>query len=173
MQGIFGGGSVFIMAVLIIISTFGCNNGLILSGSRLFQAMANERLFFSAASKLNRYQVPGTALWLQAVWASILCLSGSYGALLDYCTFSSLVFYIITIVALFVLRKREPNADRPYRAFGFPIVPALYILIASAICIDLLIFRPKAAGLGLLIMMAGWPLFYIFDRIKNGEQLSQ
>jgi APA family basic amino acid/polyamine antiporter len=173
LQGIFGGVSVAIMAALIIISTFGCNNGLILSGSRLFQAMAREKLFFGAAEKINRYNVPAYALWLQAVWSSVLCLSGSYGALLDYCTFSSLVFYIITIVALFVLRQREPDAPRPYKAFGYPVIPALYILVAGAICVDLLIFKPAAAGLGLLIMMVGWPLFYFFDRNMNGAKLPE
>lgn len=171
LQGVFGGSSVVIMALLIIVSTFGCNNGLILSGSRLFQAMAKERLFFRSAEKINRHGVPAYALWLQASWASVLCLSGSYGTLLDYCTFSSLVFYMITIAALFILRKREPLAPRPYRALGYPVVPALYILVAGAICVDLLIFKPAAAGLGLLIMMAGWPVFYFFDRKTADENL--
>lgn len=168
---VLGNVTVPLMAVLIMISTFGCNNGLILSGARLFQAMAAEKLFFSGTAQLNKHQVPGRALWLQAGWASVLCLSGSYGALLDYCTFASLIFYIITIAALFVLRKREPHATRPYKAFGYPLVPLLYILIATAICIDLLIFRPEAAGIGLLIMCAGWPLFYFFDSRRN-ERIS-
>ncbi len=173
LEGIFGGASVVLMALLIIVSTFGCNNGLILSGSRLFYAMAAEKLFFKSAATLNRHGVPGKALWLQAVWASVLCLSGSYSALLDYCTFSSLVFYIVTIGALFLLRKREPLAERPYKAFGYPLVPLLYILVATGICIDLLIFKPQAAGIGLLIMMLGWPLYYFFEQKKNGERLSE
>lgn len=173
LRGVFGGSSVLIMAVLIVVSTFGCNNGLILSGSRLFQAMSNEKLFFRSAANINRHGVPGHALWLQASWASVLCLSGSYGALLDYCTFSSLVFYIITIAALFILRRREPDTPRPYRAFGYPVVPAVYILVAGAICVDLLIFKPAAAGLGLLIMLAGWPVYYFFDRNAKNENVSQ
>jgi APA family basic amino acid/polyamine antiporter len=173
LAGVFGNTSVVLMAVLITVSTFGCNNGLILSGSRLFQAMANEGLFFRSTAAINRHGVPARALWLQASWASVLCLSGSYGALLDYCTFSSLVFYIITIGALFVLRKREPETPRPYKAFGYPVIPALYILIAGAICVDLLIFKPDAAGIGLLIMMAGWPIYYFFEKRKNGEGVPQ
>ncbi|MBA2613195.1 MAG: amino acid permease [Bacteroidetes bacterium] len=173
MFAVFGDVSAYIMALLIIISTFGCNNGLILSGSRLFQSMAKEGLFFKSATYINKNHVPSKALWFQAVWASILCLSGSYGSLLDYCTFSSLVFYIVTISALFYLRKKEPNTPRPYKAIGYPILPALYILLASAICIDLLIFKTVNTGLGVLIMLLGIPIFYIFKMHKNGGQLSE
>lgn len=158
-----------IMALLIIISTFGCNNGLILSGARLFQAMANEGLFFRSAAYVNNYAVPSKALWLQAFWASVLCLSGSYGSLLDYCTFASLVFYIVTISALFYLRKTEPYTPRPYKAFGYPVIPALYILIAGAICIDLLIFKPTNTFLGLAIMAIGVPVYYFFNKNKNAQ----
>lgn len=164
---VFGDVSSYIMALLIIISTFGCNNGLILSGARLFQAMAHEELFFKSATYLNKHSVPSKALWLQAFWASVLCLSGSYGSLLDYCTFASLVFYIITISALFYLRKTEPNTPRPYKAFGYPVVPALYILLAGAICIDLLIFKSKNTFLGLGIMAVGIPVYYFFNRKKH------
>lgn len=163
---VFGQVSSLVMALLIIVSTFGCNNGLILSGARLFQSMAREGLFFESAAYINRYAVPSKALWMQAVWASLLCLSGSYGSLLDYCTFASLVFYIVTISALFYLRKKEPDAPRPYKAFGYPVIPAIYILVASAICIDLLIFKSKNTFLGLLIMCIGIPVFYFFSR-KN------
>ena len=173
MSAIFGEVSAYIMALLIIISTFGCNNGLILSGSRLFQSMAKEGLFFKSAAYLNKNHVPSKALWFQAVWASVLALSGSYGSLLDYCTFASLIFYIVTISALFYLRKKEPTTPRPYKAFGYPILPALYILLASAICIDLLIFKTLNTGLGVLIMFLGIPIFYIFKMNKNGEQLSE
>ncbi len=166
---VFGGISSSIMALLIIVSTFGCNNGLILSGSRLFQAMANEGLFFKSAGYINKHSVPSKALWMQAFWASLLCLSGSYGSLLDYCTFASLVFYIVTISALFYLRKTEPNTPRPYKAFGYPVIPALYILIAGAICIDLLVFKPKNTGLGLLIMSLGVPVYYFFNKRKHAE----
>lgn len=173
MYPVFGNISASIMALLIIVSTFGCNNGLILSGARLFQAMANEGLFFASAAKLNRFHVPSTALWLQAGWASVLCLSGSYGSLLDYCTFASLIFYIVTISALFYLRKIEPLTERPYKAFGYPLVPALYILIAGAICIDLLIYKPKNTFLGLLIMAIGIPVYYFFNKKKNAQNVSQ
>lgn len=173
MYPVFGDVSASVMALLIIISTFGCNNGLILSGARLFQAMANEGLFFKSAAHINKYAVPSKALWLQAVWASVLCLSGSYGSLLDYCTFASLIFYIITITALFYLRKIEPNTPRPYKAFGYPVIPALYVLIAGGICIDLLIFKPQNTFLGLLIMALGVPVYYFFNKSKNAKKLSE
>ena len=173
MYPVFGDVSASVMALLIIISTFGCNNGLILSGARLFQAMANEGLFFKSAAYINKYAVPSKALWLQAVWASVLCLSGSYGSLLDYCTFASLIFYIITITALFYLRKIEPTTPRPYKALGYPVIPALYILIASGICIDLLIFKPQNTFLGLLIMALGVPVYYFFNKSKHAQQLSE
>jgi len=169
---IFGTISSSIMALLIIISTFGCNNGLILSGARLFQAMANEGLFFKSASYVNQFDVPSKALWLQAAWASVLCLSGSYGSLLDYCTFASLIFYIVTISALFYLRKIEPNTARPYKAFGYPFIPAIYILLAGAICVDLLIFKPQNTFLGLLIMAIGVPVYFFFKKNKNEQQIS-
>jgi basic amino acid/polyamine antiporter, APA family len=164
MSAVFGEIAEYLMALLIIISTFGCNNGLILSGSRLFQSMAQDGLFFKSAAHLNKNQVPSKALWFQAIWASVLCLSGSYGSLLDYCTFASLVFYIVTISALFYLRKKEPNTPRPYKALGYPMIPALYILLASAICIDLLIFKPENVSYGVLIMFIGIPVYYFFNK---------
>jgi APA family basic amino acid/polyamine antiporter len=164
---IFGDPAVNIMAVLIMISTFGCNNGLILSGSRLFYAMAHDGLFFREAKKLNRFQVPAWALWLQCLWACVLCLSGKYGDLLTYATFASLLFYILTIAGVFILRKREPNAERPYKAFGYPVVPALYILITTAICIDLLIYDTWNTGLGLVIVLIGIPVYYITNKVKR------
>ena len=169
MSAVFGDVASYLMAALIIISTFGCNNGLILSGSRLFQSMAKEGLFFKSAAFINKNSVPSKALWFQAIWASVLCLSGSYGSLLDYCTFASLVFYIVTISALFYLRKKEPQTQRPYKAIGYPILPALYILLASAICIDLLIFKTLNTGLGVLIMLLGIPVFYMFKMNKSSE----
>ncbi len=163
---VFGNVSQYIMAALIMVSTFGCNNGLILAGSRLFQSMAANGLFFDKAKELNKNGVPAKALVYQAVWASVLCLSGSYGDLLDYCTFASLIFYIVTIAGIFVLRKKEPNTPRPYKAFGYPIVPVLYILLAGFICVDLLIYKTFNTGMGVLIILLGIPVFYIFDR-KN------
>jgi APA family basic amino acid/polyamine antiporter len=157
----FGGTAVSIMAILIMISTFGCNNGLILSGARLYYAMAKDGFFFKRAAVLNNKGVPAFALVLQAIWTSVLCLSGSYGQLLDYCTFSSLLFYIITILGLFILRKKHPDWERPYKAFGYPFLPALYILVASAICVTLLIYKPTTCGWGLFIVLLGIPIYYI------------
>jgi APA family basic amino acid/polyamine antiporter len=164
---VFGDVAKYLMAALIMVSTFGCNNGLILAGSRLFQSMAKDGLFFKSTAKLNKFQVPANALILQGVWASLLCLSGSYGDLLDYCTFSSLIFYIITISAIFVLRKKMPDIERPYKAFGYPIIPALYIVVTALICIDLLVFKTFNCGMGLLIIALGIPVYFIFKKNKN------
>jgi len=161
---IFGNVAVVIMAGLIMISTFGCNNGLILAGARLYYAMAQDGLFLKQASHLNKNAVPARALWLQCLWASLLCLSGTYGDLLDYCTFTSLCFYIVTIGGLFVLRRKEPNAERPYRAFGYPVVPALYILAGLTICSILLYTKTFNTGMGLLIAGLGIPVYFLTTR---------
>lgn len=162
----FGGAGIMFMAALIMISTFGCNNGLILAGSRLFYAMSNDGLFFKQAKKLNQFNVPSSAMWIQGIWASILCLSGKYGDLLVYSTFASLLFYILTIFGIFILRKKEPDAARPYKAFGYPVIPALYILITAAICVDLLVYDLRNAGMGLLIVLLGIPVYLIANRKK-------
>jgi APA family basic amino acid/polyamine antiporter len=154
-QVIFGNKGTLIMAGLIMVSTFGCNNGIILSGGRLYYAMAKDGLFFRRAGKLNDAAVPGFALWVQCAWASLLCLSGRYGDLLEYTMFASLLFYIVTTAGLFVLRRREPEAERPYRAFGYPWLPALYILGAAAFCLNLLWSKPLYTGLGLGIVALG------------------
>src|SRR5574343_1087958 len=168
---VFGNISQYIMAALIMVSTFGCNNGLILAGSRLFQSMAADGLFFRKAKELNSDSVPAKALTYQAIWASVLCLSGSYGDLLDYSTFASLIFYMVTISGIFVLRKKEPHTPRPYKAFGYPVFPVIYILLAGFICIDLLIFKTFNTGMGVLIIMLGIPVFYIFDRKNKNTEL--
>ena len=164
---IFGNIGVLIMAALIMVSTFGCNSGLILSGGRLFYAMANDALFFKNAKELNQHQVPAKALWLQCIWACVLCVSGKYGDLLTYATFASLLFYIITIGGIFILRKKEPNAERPYKAFGYPFVPILYIIVTSLICISLLIYDTTNTGLGLVIVGLGIPIYYLFLNKKE------
>lgn len=164
---VFGDVAKYLMAALIMVSTFGCNNGLILAGSRLFQSMAKDGLFFKSTAKLNQFNVPSNAMIFQGIWASLLCLSGSYGDLLDYCTFSSLIFYIITIIGLFVLRKKMPDVDRPYKAFGYPIVPALYIVLTTLICIDLLVYKTFNCGMGLLIIALGVPVYFLFKRSNN------
>lgn len=163
----------YFMAILIMVSTFGCNNGLILSGSRLYKAMADNGLFFTAASKLNSKSVPGNALKMQAFWACILCLSGSYGDLLNYCTFASLLFYIITVAGLILLRRREPNTHRPYKVFGYPYVPALYIVLASLICLGILISQWKIALSGIAIVLLGVPIYYFFNRYRTTNNLPQ
>lgn len=166
---VFGDVAKYLMAALIMVSTFGCNNGLILAGSRLFQSMAKDGLFFKKAARLNKFNVPSNAMVFQGIWASLLCLSGSYGDLLDYCTFSSLIFYIITIAGLFVLRKKMPDVERPYKAFGYPVVPALYIVLTTLICIDLLVYKTFNCGMGLLIIALGVPVYFMFKRSKNAS----
>jgi APA family basic amino acid/polyamine antiporter len=163
---IMGNVGVLLMAGLIMVSTFGCNIGLILSGGRLFYAMAKDSLFFKGAGELNNYDVPEKALWFQCIWACILCISGKYGDLLTYATFASLLFYILTIGGLFILRKKEPDAERPYKAFGYPFVPVLYMIFTGLICIDLLIYDTRNTGLGLFIVALGVPVYYIFMK-KN------
>ncbi len=166
---IFGAPAVVIMAVLIMISTFGCNNGLILAGARVYYAMAKDNLFFKKIGTVNKNSVPGVALIVQAVWASLLCLSGTYGDLLDYVIFAVLIFYILTIVGIFLLRKKQPDAERPYKAWGYPVVPALYILAASAISIDLLIFKPMYSWPGMMIVLLGIPVYFIWKRFAEKE----
>ncbi|MBC7494816.1 MAG: amino acid permease, partial [Flavobacterium sp.] len=161
---ILGNIGIFVMAGLIMVSTFGCNNGLILSGGRLFYAMANDNLFFESAKQLNKHQVPAKALWVQCIWASLLCVSGRYNDLITYATFASLLFYMLTIGGIFILRKREPNAERPYKAIGYPVVPILYIVITSAICFCLLYddVSRKSTAFGLFIVALGIPVYYLF-----------
>jgi APA family basic amino acid/polyamine antiporter len=164
---IMGNVSVFVMAALIMVSTFGANSGLILSGGRLFYAMAKDGLFFKQATELNKNQVPAKALWVQCIWACILALSGKFGDLLTYATFASLLFYILTIIGVFILRKKEPNADRPYRAFGYPFVPAIYVVITTGICLTLLVYDTVNTGLGLGIVLLGIPVYYF---VMNKKQ---
>ncbi len=160
---IFGDAGILLMAGLIMVSTFGCNNGLVLAGSRLFYAMSKDGLFFKSAAKLNSNGVPARALWIQCAWASVLCLSGKYGDLLTYSTFASLLFYILTIYGIFRLRKLEPDTPRPYKAWGYPYIPALYIVLTLAICVDLLIYDFRNAGMGLFIVLLGIPVYYLIE----------
>lgn len=161
---IFGDTAAVIMAVLIMISTFGCNNGLILAGARVYYAMARDGVFFKRAGTLNGRAVPATALVVQGIWAGLLCLSGTYSDLLDYVIFAVLIFYILTVIGLFILRAKRPNAERPYRAFGYPVLPALYILLASAISVDLLMFKPAYTWRGMIIVLLGIPVYFIWKR---------
>lgn len=167
MHGIFGPAAALVMAVLVVISTFGCNNGLILAGARVYFAMAKDGLFFKKTGQLNRNAVPGVALWTQAIWASLLCLSGTYSQLLDYVVFAVLIFYVLTIAGIFILRKKRPDAERPYKAFGYPVIPALYIILALLIMVDLLIYKPVYTWPGLVIVVIGIPVYYIWKRVHK------
>lgn len=160
-NAIFGTAGAVIIAVMIMISTFGCNNGLILAGARVYYTMARDKLFFKRAAKLNKYSVPGWALWAQAVVASVLCLSGGYNDLLDMIAFTVVIFYILTIIGIFVLRIRKPDAERPYKAFAYPFLPALYIIMGIVFCVFLVIFKPLYTLFGLGIVLTGIPVYFI------------
>jgi basic amino acid/polyamine antiporter, APA family len=164
MFGLFGEYAAIIMAFFIVISTFGCNNGLILSGARVYYAMAHDGLFFRRAGTLNSKSVPAFGLVSQSVWACLLCLSGTYGDLLDYVVFAVLIFYVMTILGIFLLRVKQPDAERPYKAFGYPVIPALYILTALFIMVILLIFKPIYTWPGLVIVLVGIPVYFISKR---------
>ena len=168
-NAIFGNAGTIVIAVMIMISTFGCNNGLILAGARVYNAMAIDKLFFRKAATLNKHAVPEYALWAQCIMASILCLSGKYGDLLDMISFVVVLFYAITIIGIFKLRKTRPDAERPYKAFGYPVLPAIYILLAMVFCVFLIIFKPLYAGIGLGIVLLGVPVYYasISNQKKN------
>lgn len=168
-QYIFGQAGTIIIAVMIMISTFACNNGLIMSGARVYYTMAKDGLFFKKAAKLNAFDVPGWALWVQGAWASVLCLTGRYGALLDFVVIIVLIFYILTIYGIFILRRKMPDAERPYRAFGYPVLPFLYIVLASALCIALLIYKTDTCGWGVLIMLIGIPVYYLTKQKEPTE----
>jgi len=158
---IFGSAGAVIIGLMIMISTFGCNNGLILAGSRVYHTMAKDDLFFKKAGTLNKNAVPEWALWAQCVVACILCLSGKYGDLLDMISFVVVIFYSLTIFGIFRLRITRPNLPRPYKAFGYPVLPALYIIMGISFCTLLIIFKFKFTIIGLVIALAGIPLYYI------------
>ncbi len=165
-QVIFGKSGTKIIALLIMISTFGCNNGLILAGARVYYTMAKDKLFFRQAGTLNKNSVPQWALWAQFVVASVLCLSGKYGDLLDMISFVVVIFYVLTILGIFILRKKKPDLPRPYKAFGFPVLPILYMLMGTSFCVLLIIYKPEFTWPGLIIALLGIPLYYI-ARVGN------
>jgi APA family basic amino acid/polyamine antiporter len=183
LNAIFGPIGAVIMACAIIISTFGCNNGLILAGSRVAYAMAKDGLFFRATGTLNSKGVPGTALVYQGIWISVLILlrtrkvdaagvvtyGNLYSNLLDYVVFAALIFYVLTIMGVFVLRKKRPDAERPYRAFGYPLVPLLYIVLALAILFVLLFYKTETAGWSLVIVLLGLPVYWLWSRRRVRE----
>jgi len=165
LEQIFGSAGAWLMAGAILISTFGCANGLTLAGARVYYAMSRDGLFFQSVGKLHpRFKTPAAGLIIQAIWATFLCLSGSYSQLLDYIIFAVLLFYILTIAGLFVLRFKRPNAVRPYKALGYPVLPALYIVMATWICIVLLRYKPQYTWPGLALVVLGIPVYLFWSR---------
>ena len=158
---IFGNAGTIIIALMIMISTFGCNNGIILAGARVYYTMAKDRLFFKQVGLLNTHAVPGNALWLQFIFASAWSLSGKYGDLLDMISFVVVAFYVLTIAGIFILRINRPNAERPYKAFGYPVLPVVYILMGLAFCVLLIVYKPKFTWPGLIITLLGIPIYYM------------
>ncbi|MEJ7739908.1 MAG: amino acid permease [Chitinophagaceae bacterium] len=171
-NAIFGPIGNYVIAVMIMISTFGCNNGLILAGARVYYSMARDGLFFKKAGILNKQAVPQWALWAQCLVAAILCLSGRYGDLLDMVSFIVVIFYVLTIAGIFILRKKRPDADRPYKAFGYPVLPAIYIAMGISFCILLIIYKPGFTWPGLIIALMGIPLYYIAVANRNASTSS-
>lgn len=165
LEVIFHSGGAYLMAAAILVSTFGCANGMSLAGARVYYAMSQDGLFFKSVGKLHpRYHTPAAGLLVQVAWTSLLCVSGSYSQLLDYIIFAVLVFYILTIVGLFVLRVKQPNAPRPYKALGYPVLPALYIVMATWICIVLLRYKPQYTWPGLVLVLLGIPVYLFWSR---------
>lgn len=160
-QKIFGDAGTYVIAVMIMISTFGCINGLVLAGARVYYTMAKDGLFFKNAGTLNENAVPQWALWAQCIWASLLCLSGQYGDLLDMIALVVVIFYALTIAGIFILRKKQPDIERPYKAFGYPVLPVVYIVLAVVFCVFLIIMKPLYAGIGLAIVLLGIPVYYL------------
>lgn len=164
---IFGHGGTVIIALLIMVSTFGCNNGLILAGARVYYTMAGDGLFFRRTGTLNKNSVPGFALWLQCLFAAAWCLSGKYGDLLDMISFVVVGFYMLTIAGIFILRKKRPDAERSYKAIGYPVLPILYIVMGLAFCGLLIIYKPRFTWPGLIITLIGIPVYYWVDRSRR------
>ncbi|MDQ1096327.1 MULTISPECIES: APC family permease [Chryseobacterium] len=163
-QNIFGSAGTIIIALLVMISTFGCNNGLILAGARVFQTMAKDGMFFRSAAKNNTNEVPGNALWMQGIWASLLCLSGQYGNLLDMISFVIVLFYMITVFGVIYLRIKQPELPRPYRTWLYPLTPVVYLIIGTGFCILLLIYKQQYTWPGFIMVLLGLPVYYLINR---------
>jgi basic amino acid/polyamine antiporter, APA family len=172
MSVVFGDYAAIIMAIFIMISTFGCNHGLVMAGPRVYYAMAKDGLFFRKVAEINKKGVPGFAIVVQGIWSVLLCLSGTYGNLLDYVIFAVLLFFTLTILAIFILRKKRPDIPRPYKAFGYPVIPAIYILVTFAIMVILLIYKPDYTFPGLGIVILGIPVFYIWRKHNKDQKIS-
>jgi APA family basic amino acid/polyamine antiporter len=170
---IFGNAGTIIIAVMIMISTFGCNNGMILAGAMVYYTMATDGLFFKKIASLNRNAVPEKALWLQCIFACVWCLSGRYGDLLDMISFVVVVFYMLTIAGIFILRKKRPDIERPYKAFGYPVLPIIYILMGLSFCILLIVYKPTYTWPGLIITLLGIPLYYLLVARKKTKTIAK
>ncbi len=166
---IVGPSGAVLVAIAVMISTFGCNNGLILAGARVYYAMAKDGLFFESVGNLNRRNTPSVALWTQCVWGCVLCLSGTYAQLLDFLVFAVVMFYILTILGLFLLRFERPNMERPYRVVGYPILPALYLSFASFIEIQLLRYKPQYTWPGLILILSGVPVYWLWRKSQGAK----
>jgi APA family basic amino acid/polyamine antiporter len=166
-ETIIGPSGAFLVAVAVMISTFGCNNGLILAGARVYYAMAKDALFFRSVGSLNQHNTPAVALWVQCIWACALCLSGTYAQLLDFLVFAVVMFYMLTVFGLFLLRFRRPDMQRPYRVTGYPVLPAMYLLLAAIIEVQLLRYKPQYTWPGLLIILTGVPVYWVWRRSQS------
>jgi basic amino acid/polyamine antiporter, APA family len=170
MESAFGAIGAKLMAGAILVSTFGCVNGMLLAGARVYYAMSQDGLFFKSVGKLSKSGVPVNSLWVQWAWTCLLCLSGSYGQLLDYVIFAALAFYLLTVVGLFVLRRTQPDAPRPYRAIGYPVLPAIYIAMAAWICVVLLRYKPQYTWPGLILVLIGVPVYLVWKRLGTAAE---
>ena len=181
MEAVLGPSGTIVMALAIMISTFGCNNGLILAGARVYYAMARDGLFFKKVDSLNAHHVPAVALLAQGVWASMLVLPRTvtvnqqtgaftygnvYTQLLEYIVSADLVLYMLMVGAVIVMRRKAPEIERPYRTFGYPVVPLVYLIIAGLFVLDLAILAPSTSGIGYLLVLTGVPIYYVW-RSRN------
>lgn len=174
LQAMFGETGLYIMAAAIMISTFGCNNGLILSGARVYYAMAQDNLFFKSTGVLHpQYRTPALALIVQAVWTCVLCLSGTYSQLLEFVIFAAVLFYTLTAISLFALRVKRPDFSRPFQTFGYPWLSALYLVLTGLICINLLFTRTTYSGIGLLIVVIGVPVYFLWRSLAAGSEVTR
>lgn len=166
---IVGSSGAALVAIAVMISTFGCNNGLILAGARVYYAMAKDGLFFRSVREVNRHNTPWVALWVQCIWACVLCLSGTYEQLLEFLVFAVVMFYMLTILGLFILRSRRPHMERPYRVFGYPVLPGLYLLLSLFIEVQLLRYKPQYTWPGLAIILAGVPVYWLWQKSQSAD----
>ncbi|MEW5819905.1 MAG: amino acid permease [Cyanobacteriota bacterium] len=174
MQHVFGPTGAIVMAIIILVSTIGCNNGLIMAGSRVYWAMAKDNLFFKMVGKIDpKYNTPIISLIVQCTWASILCLSGQYNDLLEYIICTGLVFYILTILCVFRLRKKQPDLPRPYKVIGYPYLPIIYIFMAGFIVLNLLVDKPKYCIGGFLIALTGIPVYLIWKKVNQKREINE